>query len=369
MTACAADPFVIVQIADAQLGFTAAEVSQREGTEYVNDLTYETECLKKAVEMINDIRPDVVVFTGDQVNHAADKEQWTVFADIVSGISKTVKVFHLPGNHDVFINEGNVDSTPFTSRFGEDRFVYAERGVRLVGINSNLIKYNDPQEEGQKIWLEDALGKNGDEVDAIVWNILDHPDSSSPTYEADLKEYNTKLKYYRDLGYMSETSIVAIFIKYNHNNKEYITELGYFSPEIRIGQSVKILVSKDDSTDFIVKEKKHFALIFCLITGSIGLVGGVLFLFANKHNSKVIDYLKQTGTLYECEILFVDEDEKKVSFERHPFIFTVSVIVNVTTTSIPLCFTVALLYNNPSISVIELLILILSLLELFQYIS
>ena len=123
MTACAADSFVIVQIADAQLGFTAAEVSQREGTEYVNDLTYETECLKKAVEMINDIRPDVVVFTGDQVNHAADKEQWTVFADIVSGISKTVKVFHLPGNHDVFINEGNVDSTPFTSRFGEDRFV------------------------------------------------------------------------------------------------------------------------------------------------------------------------------------------------------------------------------------------------------
>ena len=55
MTACAADPFVIVQIADAQLGFTAAEVSQREGTEYVNDLTYETECLKKAVEMINDM--------------------------------------------------------------------------------------------------------------------------------------------------------------------------------------------------------------------------------------------------------------------------------------------------------------------------
>lgn len=169
---------------------------------------------------------------------------------------------------------------------------------------------------------ENSYGKNGDEVDAIVWNILDHPDSSSPTYEADLKEYNTKLKYYRDLGYMSETSIVAIFIKYNHNNKEYITELGYFSPEIRIGQSVKILVSKDDSTDFIVKEKKHFALIFCLITGSIGLIGGVLFLFANKHNSKVIDYLKQTGTLYECEILFVDEDEKKVSFERHPFIFT-----------------------------------------------
>lgn len=217
MTACAADPFVIVQIADAQLGFTAAEVSQREGTEYVNDLTYETECLKKAVEMINDIRPDVVVFTGDQVNHAADKEQWTVFADIVSGISKTVKVFHLPGNHDVFINEGNVDSTPFTSRFGEDRFVYAERGVRLVGINSNLIKYNDPQEEGQKIWLEDALGKNGDEVSVVF--------AHHPFFMTDIEEDEGYFQIQKDkrrdyFELFEEMGVSAVYAGHRHNNAE-----------------------------------------------------------------------------------------------------------------------------------------------------
>ena len=38
LMSCAEKPYVIVQIADAQLGFTAADKSQKEGTEYVNDL-------------------------------------------------------------------------------------------------------------------------------------------------------------------------------------------------------------------------------------------------------------------------------------------------------------------------------------------
>ena len=216
MTACAADPFVIVQIADAQLGFTAAEVSQREGTEYVNDLTYETECLKKAVEMINDIRPDAVVFTGDQVNHAADKEQWTVFADIVSGISNTVKVFHLPGNHDVFINEGNVDSTPFTSRYGEDRFVFAERGVRLVGINSNLIKYNDPREAEQKEWLSEVLLKEY-EVSIVFAH---HPFFMSSIDEEDgyFQIQKDKRQAYFDL--FGDKGVDAVYAGHRHNNAE-----------------------------------------------------------------------------------------------------------------------------------------------------
>ena len=217
ITACSSDPYIIVQVADAQLGFTAADVSQKEGTEYVNDLTYESECLKKAVEMINDIRPDAVVFTGDQVNRAADEEQWTAFAEIISGIDKSVNVFHLPGNHDVVISEGNVDSTPFTSRYGEDRFVFAERGVRLVGINSNLIKYNDPQEEGQKIWLEDALGKNGDEVSVVF--------AHHPFFMTDIEEDDGYFQIQKDkrrdyFELFEGMGVSAVYAGHRHNNAE-----------------------------------------------------------------------------------------------------------------------------------------------------
>ena len=68
LMSCAEKPYVIVQIADAQLGFTAADKSQIEGTEYVNDLTYEIECLTKAEPMVNGMPPYEVAFAGDQVS-------------------------------------------------------------------------------------------------------------------------------------------------------------------------------------------------------------------------------------------------------------------------------------------------------------
>ena len=216
ITACSSDPYIIVQVADAQLGFTAADVSQKEGTKYVNDLTYESECLKKAVEMINDIRPDAVVFTGDQVNRAADEEQWTAFAEIISGIDKSVNVFHLPGNHDVVISEGNVDSTPFTSRYGEDRFVFAERGVRLVGINSNLIKYNDPREAEQKEWLSEVLLKEY-EVSIVFAH---HPFFMSSIDEEDgyFQIQKDKRRDYFEL--FEEMGVSAVYAGHRHNNAE-----------------------------------------------------------------------------------------------------------------------------------------------------
>ena len=216
ITACSSAPYIIVQVADAQLGFTAADVSQKEGTEYVNDLTYEAECLKKAVEMINDIRPDAVVFTGDQVKRAADEEQWTAFAEIISGIDKSVNVFHLPGNHDVVISEGDVDSTPFTSRYGEDRFVFAERGVRLVGINSNLIKYNDPRETEQKEWLSEVLLKE-DEVSIVFAH---HPFFMSAIDEEDGYFQIQKEKRLGYFDLFGDKGVDAVYAGHRHNNAE-----------------------------------------------------------------------------------------------------------------------------------------------------
>ena len=112
--ACADKPYVILQIADSQLGFTAAGKSQKEGSEYVNDLTFEIDCLTKAVAKVNEMKPDAVVFTGDQVNRHYDAEQWDSFAEVFSAIDPSVEVLHIPGNHDVMISEGAVDSCPFT---------------------------------------------------------------------------------------------------------------------------------------------------------------------------------------------------------------------------------------------------------------
>ena len=61
-------PYVIVQVADPQLGFDADVKHQNSGEAYVDDLSYEADYLNKAVSQINIIKPDAVVFTGDNVH-------------------------------------------------------------------------------------------------------------------------------------------------------------------------------------------------------------------------------------------------------------------------------------------------------------
>ena len=143
LISCNNKPYVVVQVADIQLGFDAAVKGSVPGAEYVNDLTFEAEYLKKAVAAINEIKPDAVVFTGDQVHRPDNEEQWNLFGEIISDIDPSVKVLHLPGNHDHYLNGRTIDPEPFTSRYGDDHFVHRDRGVALVGVNTSLIYFND----------------------------------------------------------------------------------------------------------------------------------------------------------------------------------------------------------------------------------
>lgn len=213
---CADKPYVIVQIADSQLGFTAADKSQKEGTEYVNDLTFEIDCLTKAVAKVNEMKPDAVVFTGDQVNRHYDGEQWDSFAEVISSIDPSVKVLHIPGNHDVAISDGTVDSTPFTDRYGNDRFMLCERGVRLVGINSNLIKYDDPRETELLEWMKDALKKN--DASEVTLLFSHHPFFLKEIGEEDgyFQIQKSKRQTYFDL--CAESDVDALYAGHLHNN-------------------------------------------------------------------------------------------------------------------------------------------------------
>lgn len=218
MISCGTKPYVIVQIADAQLGFTAADNANKNETPYVNDLTYEAGYLEKAVALVNELKPDAVVFTGDQVNYSDNAEQWDTFASIIAGIDKSVKLFHVPGNHDVAFKDGKVDSTPFTSRYGTDRFAYGDRGVKLVGINSNLIKSDDEGEAAQKEWLEQVLVKDSPEDVAIIFT--HHPFFMTAIDEEDgyFQIQKSKRREYFDL--FKQLDVDAVYAGHRHNSSE-----------------------------------------------------------------------------------------------------------------------------------------------------
>lgn len=219
MTSCAEEKaFVIIQVADSQLGFDAAVKGQEPGAVYVNDLTYEAEYLRKAVAEINEIGPDAVIFTGDQVHLPDNQEQWDLFEEIISGIDESIKVLHVPGNHDISFAQGHIDTTPFTSRFGDDRFVYKADGVTIVGINTNLIKFDDPSEKEQLEWLQGALTKETTSDVTMVFG--HHPFFGENIEEEDgyFQIQKAKRNSYFDL--FKEKEVSAVYAGHLHDNKD-----------------------------------------------------------------------------------------------------------------------------------------------------
>ena len=248
--ACTPKTLTIVQIADAQLGFDAAIKGQAPGAVYVNDLSYEAEYLRKAVAMVNELSPDVIVYTGDQVNIVDNEEQWQLFTEIISGIDPDILQLHIPGNHDVARPEGKVDSTPFIERFGSDRFVSDHGDVRLIGLNSNLIKYDDPAEAEHREWLEAALSENAPENVTILF--AHHPFFMSDVDEEDsyFPIQRSKRKDYFDM--FAEKGVDAVFAGHLHDNRageyEGIPMLTTTSSGYQLGAgpaSIRVITVKD----------------------------------------------------------------------------------------------------------------------------
>lgn len=213
---CSRKPYVIVQIADAQLGFTATSKAQNEGREYDNDVTYEADYLAKAVAMVNEMKPDAVIFTGDQVHHCNNQVEWDSFAALTEKIDKSIRQFHVPGNHDVVISGNKVDMLPFSSRYGNGYFVSEDSKVRIVGINSNLIKYNDATEGDQFEWLKKALKKSSSKQLTLVFShhpfFLDELGENDGYFQIQSAKRGDYMKLFE------EYDVDALYAGHLHNN-------------------------------------------------------------------------------------------------------------------------------------------------------
>lgn len=215
---CSPRTFSIVQIADAQLGFDAAVKGQEPGAIYVNDLTYEKECFEHAAESLRGLKPEMIVFTGDQIHRPLDQEQWDAFGELLTLLPDNAIVKHLPGNHDLLISEGKVDCTPFTSRYGEDRFVYKKGRFCVIGINSSLIKHNDPREEEQYEWLKATLEEAGENSIKVIF--CHHPFFVTDIEEEDghVAIAKDKRKKYFDL--FADNGVSAVYAGHLHHSAE-----------------------------------------------------------------------------------------------------------------------------------------------------
>ena len=145
-------PFFFLQLSDPQFGFIDNNKS----------ISAETEAMNKAVTAINQLNPPFVVITGDFVNNSKSKEQIAAYKSMIAQIDSSVKVYMIPGNHDIGkVSRASIDN--YKKNYGETHFSFRYGDCAFIGIDSNIIKEEDKErEEVQFKWLEQELQKTKD---------------------------------------------------------------------------------------------------------------------------------------------------------------------------------------------------------------
>jgi predicted phosphodiesterase len=134
--------FTFVQLCDPQLGMGGYE--------------HDVQSFRRAVERINQLKPDFVLICGDLV-HDRTEQAFADFTEIRSALA--VPSSCVPGNHDV-----GGEPTPETLQhyrkvIGDDYYSFEHKGLTFVFVNTQLWKSPVEGETGrQDTWLEKILG-------------------------------------------------------------------------------------------------------------------------------------------------------------------------------------------------------------------
>jgi len=209
------DPFFFIQISDTQYGlFTRDKGFEKE-----------VELVAKAVEHINRLKPRFVIVCGDLVNANPGtpryEPQVAAFKEGLAGVSPTIPLICLCGNHDVLDRPTGSSIEAYRENFGDDHFGFWVGGVRGLVLNSSLIKDPSGSPEAfaeQERWLVAQLEEAND-LDAQHVFVFQH----HPLF---LKQPDEEDEYFnipRDrrmpvLEVLQDAGVRAVFAGHYHRN-------------------------------------------------------------------------------------------------------------------------------------------------------
>jgi predicted phosphodiesterase len=202
-----------LQMSDPQFGMYAKDTG----------FEHETVNFDFAIATANRLKPAFVVVTGDLINKAGDAPQAGEYKRIAAKLNPSIKLYSVPGNHDV----GN-EPTPETlaryrERFGPDYYSFRSGDIAGFVLNSSLLKAPEKvQDEAAKMesWLhaELAKAKRDGVPNLIVFQhisfFLKEPD------EADQYFNIPKATRRRYLDLLHEFGVKYVFAGHYHRNAD-----------------------------------------------------------------------------------------------------------------------------------------------------
>jgi 3',5'-cyclic AMP phosphodiesterase CpdA len=201
------EPFFFIQMSDPQLGFA----------NYNKDFDYETRNMERAIAVVNRLRPDFVVITGDLVNSYNNTAQLDEFARLLTLFSASIPVYLIPGNHDIKKLETGDELSPYIKRYGYDRFSFEHKGARFIGIDSNPIKESfAPLRSAQDSWLEGELSATS--ANAPIFVFTHHPPFIHSIKESDTYSTFSRADREKYMALFAKYGVNAVFAGHVHNH-------------------------------------------------------------------------------------------------------------------------------------------------------
>jgi 3',5'-cyclic AMP phosphodiesterase CpdA len=202
-----------IQMSDPQLGMYTAN----------KGFEHETANFEFAVATANRLKPAFVVITGDLINDASNTEQAAEYKRIAASLDSKIRLFSLPGNHDVGNEPTKESLARYRERFGPDYYTFRVGGIAGFVLDSNLEKgaQNVPEEAAKmEAWFKAELAKARQEgaQQLIVFQHI-------PFF---LKEAGEEDQYFniprdtrqRYLKLLHEYGVKQVFAGHYHRNEE-----------------------------------------------------------------------------------------------------------------------------------------------------
>jgi 3',5'-cyclic AMP phosphodiesterase CpdA len=202
-----------IQMSDPQFGMYSKN----------QNFTHETANFDFAIATANRLQPAFVVVTGDLINEASNDAQAAEYKRISSKLDSRIRLYSVPGNHDVE-NEPTAETLArYRKRNGPDYYSFRSGDIAGIVLNSNLEKgtKNVPEEAAKmERWFRDELvkAKSGGAKQVIVFQHI-------PFF---LKDANEPDDYFnippdvraRYLKLMHEFGVKHVFAGHYHRNSE-----------------------------------------------------------------------------------------------------------------------------------------------------
>jgi 3',5'-cyclic AMP phosphodiesterase CpdA len=212
-------------LAGIAAGQTFIQMSDPQFGMYEKDkgFAHETANFDFAIAAANRLKPAFVVVTGDLINQSTNAAQAAEYKRISAKLDPSIKLYSVPGNHDVG-NEPTPESlAAYRKRVGPDYYTFRAGDFEGIVLNSNLEKgtQNVPQEAVKmEAWFSVELAKaqqSGVKRVIVFQHIpffLTDPNEADQYFNIPLETRQRYLKLLHQYG------VLHVFAGHLHHNSE-----------------------------------------------------------------------------------------------------------------------------------------------------